>query len=181
MSADASMVQQPTEDHPPTVELGVTNDHDRSVTLVPDSSDAMLYYLPPMEGETVDIYLVPEDLSSGVIPNARIDGCWRFDADSESEAASEVIQVRPSQITHELGPGERYAIRHEVYHNLGSGPCFPDGEYTTSKRLMFTEEPGKRAVAIEKEDAGPAFRLEYTLTAEADGTVSINVDGPDPA
>ncbi|PSQ15526.1 hypothetical protein BRD00_13755 [Halobacteriales archaeon QS_8_69_26] len=179
MSADASVVQQPTEDHPPTVELGVTNEHDRSVTLVPDSSDEMLYYLPPMEGETVDVLLVPEEVSSRVIPDAPIDGCWRFDADSRSEVGSEVIQLRPSQITHELGPGERYAIRHEVYHVIRSGPCYPDGEYTTGKTLLFTENPGEKAVAIQEE--GPGFDLQYTLTAEADGSIAIDVDGPDPA
>ena len=134
----------------------------------------MLYHIPPMEGSAVDLVFVPEEVTSEVIPDAPIDGCWRLDAASPEEAASEAIRIRPSPIPRELGPDERYAIRHEVYHLIDSTTCFPDGEYTTEKTLQFTETTETGVVNRE----GPKFTLRYTLTAEDDGSVSIDVNRP---
>jgi len=176
ISAGASVVQQPTEDDPPTVELWLTSSHDGSVILVPDGPDEMLYYVPPMEGDSANVVLIPEETSSPDLPDARIDGCWRLDVESPEEASVPV--VRPESIPFELGPKERYEVRHEVYHAIGSGTCYPDGEYTAEKTLQFTEN---EEVGVNAEREGPSFTLQYTLTADDEGSIAIEVDGPDPA
>lgn len=174
ISAAASVVSQPTVDHPLEVELSITNEHDVDVRLVPTDRSNMLEYMPPMNGTSVNVIMVPSSNNYSVIPDAQINGCWRLNAESPEEARAKIHFV-PEPLPTVLEPNETYSIRHEVYHNGSSDICFPDEEYETTKSLFFSK---KIEHDVYRYDEQLAFDLQYRLTIADDGGVSIAVNGP---
>lgn len=173
ISAGATVVTQPSAETPLEVELSVTNNHDIAVRLVPTDRDTMLTYMPPFEGSSVNLRMVPATFDYSVIPDSRSEGCWRFDAESPAETNAK-LRYTPEALPMMLEPNETYTIRHEVYHNGSSDACFPDSEYQAIKPLFFSEKLEHDVYRYEDQ---LAFDIRYRLSVSDDGIASISVDG----
>lgn len=174
ISTTATVVTQPSAEQPLEVALRVTNEHDIPVRLVPTDHDRMLKYMPPLEGATVDLRMLPAEVGYSVVPNSRMHGCWRLDAESPEDARASVPYI-VEPMPEVLEPNQTYSIRHEVYHNGSSDTCFPDGEYVTTKSLFFSEELEH---AIYRYEDQLAFDVQYRLSVSNGGTATIAAEGP---
>lgn len=173
LTAHASVVSQGTAEHPPIVELGVTNTGSEPVPVHPyhtTNSAAVLEYSSQLDGTTGELTLYPTSpehllITNGELEESKTDGCWRFlTTDGETpRVAWESVAVRL-----ELAPDETYSVQHALYTAGQDGPCYPAGEYQTYYRVSLSE----------LDSSGPTKLLTYTLSLDESGMVSIDAVEP---
>lgn len=151
VSFGARVTRQATPDHPPTVELSLTNVADVAL-------DLEFGYVVPFGGLRAEsgpgaLELVPETQREGlyteggdspIAPEERRQGCWRL---------PEWVLWPDAATRRSLEPGQAVSETYAVYNGPGTS-CFPTGEYRFR-------------------DALRSFTLTFTLTVDATSEVEI--------
>lgn len=174
LTAGASVVAPPSESNPLTVRMTLTNTHSAAVHLIPERFQSLLQYLPPMDGGTVDIVPLRTTGGFAVEPESRTDGCWRLEGESPADVQARIPRSPPYRGT--IDAGERYQVQQYMYHNIGDGPCFPDGVYSSTKRLRFDDDGSQQATPDGV--TGPTVEFTYRLDARDVSEISFTVAGP---
>ena len=176
LSVGASIEDQATDERPATMTLTVTNGGEREIPLTPaaptNEGGLPLEHLFPFEGDSSRVIAFPTEprhvhVYGGREPKERVDGCWRF-LTSEGEAAGIAVENLGFEAT--LGPGETYTIQHHLYYDGSGGSCRDEGVYRTTAgvKIAGSMEPG------------PVLELDYALTVDGSGRVSIAVESSAP-
>lgn len=156
ISATASLLDQGTSDHPPKVQLRMTNQTSNVITVTSDGFPPLVYF-PRLTGPTGSVVLLPgnSDQIGADVVRSRSEGCWRF-LNSDGERPD--IWVRPDFETMDLYPGVTHTVNHLLYYDGPHDTCFPTGTYTGDQEIEF-------------ENAGAPILLNYALEV-SDGEIS---------
>lgn len=161
--ASASVRRQPSADHPPTIQLALENTGDTAWPVRPADHNGypMEGVLAWPDGRPYFVWIPPESghVSLSERPDARRDGCWRL-PEGARPAVADIRQHRT------IGPGESFAVTHDVFFHGSPEGCFSAGEYSVD--ASFT-------VAETGED-GPEFGATFRLTVAEDGTFSMSAE-----
>lgn len=164
-AATARVVHQPTDDHPPTIELALENTGDSTWPVRPADHNGY-----PMEGVLAwpsdDPYFVwipreSEHVSLSERPESRRDGCWRLPEGAEP-AVADIRQHRT------IDPGESFAVTHHVFFHGSPDGCFSAGEHAVDASFAVAETG----------EEGPEFSVTFQQTVADDATFSMSADGP---
>ena len=136
MSVETAILNQPSDERPPTVEFTFTNEGDEEV-LVSSSNKKPFVLFPTLEGSTGDVVLIPGSFRvTSDVADSRTDGCWRFVTD-EGDDAKVVVTDDVDRLT--LGAGHFHLVSHRVYDAGPDDRCFPDGDYSSRHAVEFHE------------------------------------------
>jgi hypothetical protein len=130
-----------TADHPPRIEVTVTNDHDAAVT-VGEGRAAWFEYVADESG---DLILLPE----GDWP-AEAD-CWRL---------TDGVAVTEEYRTVTLAAGEARTVAVDLYGLMGPDACLPVGEFRFETTMSAVEGEGV------PDEAGESARWGFSVTLE---------------
>ncbi|WP_416841652.1 hypothetical protein [Haloferax sp. DFSO52] len=164
ISPHAEVVKQASEERPAEVELGLTNDGERSVPVSPESSGLPLEFLTLSDDSGHTVYFVPKvqqhvHIRGGELPESRTDGCWKLPDGSK-------FVVEDLDFDTVIEPGETYAKSHYIFEPSQTTSCFPTGKYSITSTLKLA------GTMME----GPSVELRYTLTIDEQKQMSVSVE-----
>lgn len=126
-------------------------------------------YLPTPAGRVPPVRRRTErdvDLDVVVPDDGPLRPALPYELDDAQSAEFRHVVVAPAHVA--LDSSEHDAIRHRIYDDGSGEGCFPAG----TRRLTAPLELAKQV------ESGPAFVLEYALSVDDSGDLSMTVDGP---